>query len=62
MEWQKKTEQEIMEKLKTNRNGLKQEEVNERLNKYGLNELPKAKKIIYLKYFLVNLMILLYGY
>ena len=44
MEWQKKTEQEIMEKLKTNRNGLKQEEVNERLNKYGLNELPKAKK------------------
>ena len=29
MEWQKKTEQEIMEKLKTNRNGLKQEEVNE---------------------------------
>ena len=44
MEWQKKSEQEIMEKLKTNRNGLKQEEVNERLNKYGLNELPKAKK------------------
>ena len=44
MEWQKKTEQEIMEKLKTNRNGLKQEEANERLNKYGLNELPKAKK------------------
>ena len=44
MEWQKKTEQEIMEILKTNRNGLKQEEVNERLNKYGLNELPKAKK------------------
>lgn len=44
MEWQKKTEKEIMELLKTNRNGLKQEEVNERLNKYGLNELPKAKK------------------
>lgn len=44
MEWQKKTEEEIMEKLKTNRNGLKQEEANERLNKYGLNELPKAKK------------------
>ena len=44
MEWQKKSEQEIMEKLNTNRNGLKQEEVNERLNKYGLNELPKAKK------------------
>ena len=44
MEWQKKTEQEIMEILKTNRNGLKQEEVNERIKKYGLNELPKAKK------------------
>ena len=44
MEWQKKTEQEIMEKLKTNRNGLKQEEANERIKKYGLNELPKAKK------------------
>ena len=44
MEWQKKSEQEIMEKLKTNRNGLKQEQANERLNKYGLNELPKAKK------------------
>lgn len=44
MEWQKKTEQEIMEKLNTNCNGLKQEEANKRLNKYGLNELPKAKK------------------
>ena len=44
MEWQKKSEQEIMEKLKTNRNGLKQEEANERIKKYGLNELPKAKK------------------
>ena len=44
MEWQKKTEKEIMEILKTNRNGLKQEEVNERIKKYGLNELPKAKK------------------
>ena len=44
MEWQKKTEQEIMEILKTNRNGLKQEEVNERIKQYGLNELPKAKK------------------
>ena len=37
MEWQKKTEQEIMEILKTNRNGLKQEEANERIKKYGLN-------------------------
>lgn len=44
MEWQKKTEKEIMEILKTNRNGLKQEEANERIKKYGLNELPKAKK------------------
>ena len=44
MEWQKKSEQEIIEKLKTNRNGLKQEEANERIKKYGLNELPKAKK------------------
>ena len=44
MEWQKKTENEIMEILKTNRNGLKQEEANERIKKYGLNELPKAKK------------------
>ena len=44
MEWQKKTEQEIMEKLNTNRNGLKQEEVNERLNKYGLNSNNKSEK------------------
>ena len=41
--WYREKEIDIIEILQTNKNGLSQEEVSERLKKYGLNKLPDAK-------------------
>ncbi len=41
---QSMNEEEIFEKLHTNHNGLKDKEVKQRIQKFGLNELPKKKK------------------
>lgn len=39
---------EVLKNLDTSINGLTKEEVKNRLNKYGKNELPKQKKKAYL--------------
>ena len=43
-EYYKLTQEETIESLKSNIEGLKKQEAEERLKKYGLNELPKKKK------------------
>ena len=38
------TTEELKTRLKTNENGLSNAEAKRRINKYGLNELPKKKR------------------
>ncbi|MGM0446544.1 MAG: cation-translocating P-type ATPase, partial [Bacillota bacterium] len=44
IEWYKKTKEEVLNQLNTNINGLSKQEVEKRLEKYGLNVLPKPKE------------------
>ncbi len=43
--WHNLPEKEIFELLKTNKDGLSQAEVQQRLKKYGFNKLPEGKKL-----------------
>ena len=43
---------EVIQKLESNRNGLKEKEVRERLKKYGFNELKEKERISALTIFL----------
>jgi len=52
--YQTMNEKEILKELDSSLDGLKTEEVNKRLEKYGLNELPKKKKDSILKIFLMQ--------
>ena len=47
--WHSSSEEEILEYLHTNRDGLTSEEVVKRLEKYGKNELPQKKRTSVLK-------------
>ena len=49
--WYQMTRDELFTKLKTDENGLTHKEANQRLEKYGKNELPKKKKDSVLKIF-----------
>ena len=50
------TTSELKMKLKTDENGLSTAEAKRRVNKYGLNELPKKKKDSLLKIFVSELL------
>ena len=50
--WYQMTRDELFTKLKTDENGLTHKEANQRLEKYGKNQLPKKKKDSVLKIFL----------
>ncbi len=52
--FQTMTEEEILKKLETNIEGLSEEEANNRLQEYGLNELPKKKKDSIIKIFFMQ--------
>lgn len=43
-EWYKEKIEDVFKNLKTNENGLNEESINNRLKKYGYNELPTTKK------------------
>ena len=47
-----KTTEQVFKELKTNKEGLTEEEAHKRLEKYGINEIKQAKKIHPLKIFL----------
>ena len=49
--WYQMTRDELFTKLKTDENGLTHKEANQRLEKYGKNELPKKKKDSVIKIF-----------
>ena len=49
--WYQMTHDELFTKLKTDENGLTHKEANQRLEKYGKNELPKKKKDSVIKIF-----------
>lgn len=51
MNWYKKTKKEVLDELKTSTDGLNIKEVNNRLNKYGKNILPKKKNDSFIKIF-----------
>ena len=52
MEWYKLEIEKILNEVKGSLNGLSNEEAKKRIEKYGLNELPKKKKDGPLKIFL----------
>ena len=54
-EWYKLKNDEVLDLLKTDSNGLDIKEVNNRLNQYGKNELPKKKKDSFIKIFFKQL-------
>ena len=47
--------EDLLKKYKTSLNGLNKHEVKERLNKYGLNELPKEEQKSVMKLFFGSL-------
>ena len=54
--WYNKEINKVYEELKTSENGLKTKEINERIQKYGKNTLPKNKKDSVIKIFFSELM------
>ena len=54
-EYYKKSREEVLESLKTSLEGLTTKEANERIKKYGYNELPKKEKASIFKIFLSEL-------
>jgi len=54
-EYYKKSREEVLESLKTSLEGLTTKEANERIKKYGYNELPKKEKTSIFKIFLSEL-------
>ena len=54
--WYNKEINKVYEELKTSENGLEKKEINERIQKYGKNTLPKNKKDSVIKIFFSELM------
>lgn len=57
-DFQTMSEDELLDSLKTCSEGLTEKEASLRIERYGINELPKKRKIVLLRSFLCSLLIL----